>query len=223
MGIRTRPAADERTGAKGRAPTMVITPRRGFFHLDLGELWSFRELGFFFVWRDVKVRYKQTVIGAAWAVLNPIVLMFVFTFVFGKDEAAEAAGCPAAGLVLRGALALDLLSRALQSARTSVVNNHQVVKKIYYPRLMLPLAGVLPGLVDFVFSFGVLAVLMWISTSPFTIKLLMIPVFILMTALTCFGAGTWLSAWNALYRDVREGVPFLVQILLFTSPILLDP
>lgn len=224
MGISTKPAADARKGTKGRAPTMVVTPRRGLFHLDLGELWRYRELGYFFVWRDVKVRYKQTVIGAAWAVLNPIILMFVFTFVFGKGRGGGGPrDVPAQVWYFAALLPWTYFAGAIQNSAQSVLNNQAVVKKIYYPRLMLPLAAVLPGIVDFFFSFAVLSVLMWIFHIPFTLRLLTVPVFLVITALTCFGAGTWLSAWNALYRDVREGVPFLVQIMLFTSPILLNP
>jgi len=204
-----------------RAPEIVITPRRGLFHLGLGELWRSRELGFFFVWRDVKVRYKQTVIGAAWAVISPVVLMIVFTLVFGKLRGAHAVNVPTPVWYFSALLPWSYFSGALQSSAQSVLNAQSVVQKIYFPRLLLPLASVFSGAVDFVMSFLVLAALMFAYHVPFTLRLLIIPIVLIATALTAFGAGLWLSATNALYRDVREATPFLVQILLFTSPILL--
>jgi len=202
------------------APTVVIAPRRGWFHLGLKELWRARELGFFFVWRDVKVRYKQTVLGAAWAVISPIVLMIVFSLVFGKARGTGARGIPTPIWYFSALLPWSYFSGALQAASGSVVNQQTVVTKIYFPRLMLPLASVLPGLVDFVMSFGVLAVLMAVFHIPFTIRLAVIPALLVMTALTAFGAGLWLSATNELYRGVRDATPFIIQLLLFTSPIL---
>jgi lipopolysaccharide transport system permease protein len=203
---------------------MVITPRRGFIHLDLGELWRYRELGYFLAWRDIKVRYKQTVIGAAWAVLNPIIMMVVFTFVFGKGRGGGGPrGVPAPLWYFAGLLPWTYFSQSIQNASASVLGAQQVIKKIYYPRLILPLEAVFPGIVDFLMSFAVLVILMLAYGEHFTLRLLILPIALLLTVFTAFGAGTWLSAMNALYRDIREGVPFLVQILLFTSPILLNP
>jgi lipopolysaccharide transport system permease protein len=204
-----------------RVPEIVITPRRGLFHLGLRELWRSRELGLFFVWRDVKVRYKQTVIGAAWAVISPVVLMVVFTLVFGKLRGSGAASVPTPVWYFSALLPWTYFSGSLQAASSSVINAQQVVQKIYFPRLMLPLASVLPGVVDFVMSFAVLAVLMAIYHVPFTTRLAIVPVVLVISAITAFSAGMWLSATNALYRDVREATPFLVQVLLFTSPVLL--
>jgi lipopolysaccharide transport system permease protein len=202
-------------------PTVVITPRRGWFHLGLKELWKSRELGYFFVWRDVKVRYKQTVLGAAWAAISPIVLMIVFSLVFGRIRGTGARGIPTPIWYFSALLPWSYFSGALQAASGSVVNQQTVVTKIYFPRLMLPLASVLPGLVDFLMSFAVLAALMGIFHIQFTVRLVVIPALLILTAATAFGAGLWLSATNALYRDVREATPFIIQLLLFTSPILL--
>jgi lipopolysaccharide transport system permease protein len=213
--------APMRPGRPTATPSMVISPRRGWFHLDLGELWRYRELGYFLVWRDVKVRYKQTAIGAAWAVLTPIVLMVVFTFVFGKGRSGAPPGISAPIWYFAGLLPWTYFAQALQSSSGSVLGQQSVITKIYFPRLMLPLAGVLPALVDFVFSFAVLVVLMFAYGVPVTARMAVIPLLLVICTLTAFGAGTWLSATNALYRDVREGVPFIIQILLFTSPILL--
>ena len=211
------------TQAPRAAPTMVITPRKGWFHLDLGELWRYRELGYFFVWRDLKVRYKQTLIGALWAVITPVILMVVFTVVFGRGGQGEAAkGVPSPIWYFSALLPWTYFAQGLQVSAQSVLSMQNVIKKIYFPRLMLPLAGVLPGLVDFFMSFAVLVALMAMYGVPFTARLAVIPALIIVTGLTAFGAGLWLSATNALYRDVREAVPFLVQILLFTSPVLLN-
>jgi lipopolysaccharide transport system permease protein len=202
---------------------MVITPRRGWFHLDLGELWRYRELGYFFVWRDLKVRYKQTLIGALWAVITPIILMIVFTLVFGRGGRGPGEqGVPSPIWYFSALLPWTYFAQGLQVSSASVISMQNVIKKIYFPRLMLPLAGVLPGLIDFVMSFAVLVGLMVMYDVPFTSRLAVMPALLILTTLTAFGAGLWLSATNALYRDVREGVPFLIQILLFTSPVLLS-
>jgi len=206
-----------------REPEDVITPRRGWFDLGLKELWRTRELAYFFMWRDVKVRYKQTVIGAGWAVISPIVLMVVFTLVFGKLRGSGATTVPTPVWYFSALLPWSYFSGSLQAASSSIVSAQQVVQKIYFPRLILPLESVFPGIVDFIMSFLVLAVLMTVYHVPFTSRLAIIPVVLIFTGLTAFAAGLWLSATNALYRDIREATPFLIQILLFTSPILLAP
>jgi lipopolysaccharide transport system permease protein len=204
-----------------RAPTSIITPRRGWFHLGLGELWRYRELGYFFVWRDLKVRYKQTVIGASWAVIQPIVLMIVFTVIFGKGSGrlAPPAGVPAPVFFFSALLAWSYFATALQGATSSLVTSQQIITKIYFPRLILPMSGTFPGLVEFAMSSLVMAGLMVYYGVPFTARLLVIPPLMLLAAMTAFGAGLWLSASNALYRDIREGTPFLIQILMFATVI----
>jgi lipopolysaccharide transport system permease protein len=204
-----------------REPEDVVTPRRGWFDLGLIELWRTRELAYFFMWRDVKVRYKQTVIGAGWAVISPIVLMVVFTLVFGRVRGSGISAVPTPVWYFSALLPWSYFSGALQAASSSIVNSQVVVQKIYFPRLILPLESVFPGIVDFVMAFLVLAGLMLAYHVPFTARLAIMPVVMVFTGLTAFAAGLWLSATNALYRDVREATPFLIQILLFTSPILL--
>jgi lipopolysaccharide transport system permease protein len=204
-----------------RRPLTVIEPRRGLFHLDLGELWRYRELGFYLVWRDIKVRYKQTVIGATWAIISPIVLMVVFTFVFGRVRSGAPEGTAPAIWFYAALLPWGYFAQAIATASGSVVGAGNMIKKVYFPRLILPIHGVLPGLVDFAMSFAVLFVLMIAFDVPITLRLFVIPLLIAITGATAFGAGMWLSAMNALYRDIRELVPFALQILLFTSPILL--
>lgn len=200
---------------------MVITPRRGWFRLELGELWRYRELGYYLVWRDIKVRYKQTVIGATWAILSPLVMMVVFTLVFGRIRGGAPADVPAPIWYFAALLPWSYFTQAISLSAGSVVGAGNMIKKVYFPRIILPLSGVLPGLVDFFMSFAVLVVLMLVYDMPFTWRLAAIPLLLIVAGLTAFGAGLWLSAMNALYRDVREIVPFLIQILLFTSPILL--
>jgi lipopolysaccharide transport system permease protein len=206
-------------------PVTVITPRRGWLNFDLPELWRFRELGFYLVWRDIKVRYKQTVIGATWAILSPLVLMVVFTLVFGRTRGGGAQavpdGVPAPIWYFAALLPWTYFTNALSLASGSVVSMSNVIKKVYFPRLILPLSGVLPGVVDFVMSFAMLIVLMLAYDVPITVGLAAVPLLVGLAGLTAFGAGLWLSAMNALYRDIREIVPFMIQILLFTSPMLL--
>lgn len=203
------------------APTMTITPRRGFFHLDLGELWRYRELGFFLAWRDVKVRYKQTVIGAAWAIIQPVVLMIVFSAVFRRGgRLAPPSGIPAPIFYFSALVAWSYFAQALQVSTGSVVSQQQVVTRVYFPRLILPLEGCFPGLVDFTMSFLVMLALMVGYHVPITGRLVVLPPLLILAMLTAFGAGMWLSASNALYRDIREGIPFLIQVLMLITVVL---
>ena len=196
----------------------TIAPRRGFFHLDLGELWRYRELAFFFVWRDIKVRYKQTVIGATWAIIQPVVLMVVFTFIFGRGgRLAPPPGIPRPIYYFSGLLIWSYFAQALQVSTGSIVSSQQIITRIYYPRLIHPIAGTLPGLVDFVMAFVVMVALMLGYGTDFTLRLLIIPLLLLAAAATALGGGLWLSATNALYRDIREGTPFLIQVLMLLS------
>jgi lipopolysaccharide transport system permease protein len=217
MGRMTAPPEEIRT------PTTVVQPRRGWWHLELGELWRYRELGYFLTWRDIIVRYKQTVIGAAWAIVQPLVLMVVFSFVFGRfgGRLAPPAGVPKSVFYFSALLPWSYFAQGLQSSTGSVLGSQSMITRVYFPRLLLPLAGVLPGLLDFFMSFLVLIGLMVAYDVPFTLRLLALAPLLVMAAFTAFGAGTWLSATNALYRDIREGVPFLVQVLLFASPVIL--
>ena len=201
----------------------TIAPRRGFLHLDLGELWRYRELGVFFVWRDIKVKYKQTLIGATWAIIQPIVLMVVFAVIFGRyggRALAPPAGIPAPIFYFSGLLIWTYFAQALQVSTGSVLSQQVTITRVYFPRLMLPLAGTFPGLVDFAMSFIVMVVLMVAYGVPFTLRMAVIPVLVVLAALTAFGAGMWLSATNAIYRDIREGTPFFIQVLMFMSVIL---
>ncbi len=196
-----------------------IEPRRRWLALDLSELWAYRDLVYFFVWRDIKVRYKQTVIGAAWAVLQPVMTMLVFSLFFGKLAKIPSQGLPYPIFYYSALLPWMYFATAIQGATNIVVENQRVITKIYFPRVVLPTASVLSGLLDFAISFVVLLALMaWYHMAP-TRAVVWLPLFTLLAVLTALGVGLWLSALNAMYRDVRYVVPFLVQFWMFASPV----
>ncbi|MGB6432100.1 MAG: ABC transporter permease [Candidatus Acidiferrales bacterium] len=200
-------------------PVTRIAPRAGWFALDLREIWDYRELLYFFVWRDLKVRYKQTAIGAAWAVLQPLLTMMVFSLFFGKLAKMSTEGLPPQIFYYCGLLPWTYFATSMQNATAIVVDQQRVITKIYFPRVILPISSILSPLVDLAISFVMFIVLMvWFRIVP-TRDLVWLPAFLLLAVLTALGAGLWLSALNALYRDVRYVVPFLVQFWLFASPI----
>lgn len=196
-----------------------IAPRRGLLEMDFHELWRYRELVYFLVWRDVKVRYKQTVIGAAWAVLQPFLTMVVFSLFFGRLAKMPSNGLPYPIFYYSALLPWTYFATALQSSANTMVDHQNVITKVYFPRLLLPLSSVVSGLVDFSISFVFLLCMMayyHIWPGP---AILWLPVFLLLEILTALTAGLWLSGLNALYRDVRYVMPFLVQFWLFASPV----
>src|SRR2546426_345134 len=200
-------------------PVLRITPPRGWLDLDFGEVWSARELLYFFVWRDIKVRYKQTAIGVAWAVLQPLLTMLVFSLFFGKLAKIPSGGSPYPVFYYCALLPWTYFATALASATTTVVDQQHVVTKVYFPRVVLPLAAVTSGLLDLGIGFGVfLAMMLYYRIAP-TPAILMLPAFVLLAVLTALGVGLWLSALNAIYRDVRYVLPFLVQFWMFASPV----
>jgi lipopolysaccharide transport system permease protein len=201
------------------APVVLITARRGWLALDLPELWAYRELLYFFIWRDIKVRYKQTAIGAAWAVLQPVLTMLVFSLFFGKLAKIPSGGLPYPIFNFCALLPWTYFANAMQGATNIVVDNQRVITKIYFPRVVLPIASVLSGLLDFAISFAVFLILMAYYRIVPTASVIWLPAFLLLAVLTALGVGLWLSALNALYRDVRYVVPFLVQFWMFASPV----
>jgi lipopolysaccharide transport system permease protein len=196
-----------------------IEARRGWLALDLGELWAYRDLVYFFVWRDIKVRYKQTAIGAAWAILQPVLTMLVFSLFFGKLARIPSQGLPYAIFYYSALLPWMYFATAMQGATNIVVENQRVITKIYFPRVVLPIASVLSGLLDFGISFAVLLALMAYYRIVPSRAVVWLPLFALLAVLTALGVGLWLSALNAMYRDVRYVVPFLVQFWMFASPV----
>ena len=199
---------------------IVIRPTKGWASLRLGEVWEFRELLFFLAWRDVKVRYKQTALGAMWAILQPLLTMLIFTIFFGGLARVGSDGLPYPIFSYTGLLPWTLFAQGLGQAANSLVGASNLIKKVYFPRLIIPLASVLVGLVDFVVAFSVLVGMMvWYRVPP-TIGVLWLPLFLLLAILAALGSGLWLAALNVEYRDVRYVVPFFVQLWLFVTPVI---
>src|SRR6516165_6242877 len=196
-----------------------ITPPGGWFDLSLRELWHARELVYFFVWRDIKVRYKQTAIGAAWAVFQPLLTMAVFTLFFGRLAKIPSDGLPYPLFYYCALLPWMYFAASLQNATNVVVEQQRVITKVYFPRLVLPLSAVISPLLDFAIGFSILVVMMIYYAVRPTWILLVLPLFLSIAILTALGVGLWLSAMNAMYRDVRYVVPFLVQFWMFASPV----
>ncbi len=209
--------------AIARPSVLRITPLGRWWALPFAELWEYRELLYFFVWRDIKVRYKQTAIGAAWAIVQPLLAMLVFTLFFGKLAHIPSDGLPYQVFVYAGLLPWMYFAASLQNVTNTIVENQRIITKVYFPRLVLPLSAVLSGLVDFSISFLIFAVMMLHYHIRVTMQILLLPAFLLLAVLTAFGVGLWLSALNAIYRDVRYVLPFLVQLWLFASPVIYPP
>jgi lipopolysaccharide transport system permease protein len=200
-------------------PVIDITPSRGWLEINLAELWQFRELIYFFVWRDIKIRYKETAIGAAWAVFQPVMTMLVFSLFFGRLAKISSGGLPYPIFYYSALLPWIYFAGALQNATNSVVEQRGVITKVYFPRLVLPVSAMGAGLLDFAISFVVfLGMMVFYRVHPGK-AILLFPVFLLLAVATALGAGLWLSALNALYRDVRYATGFLVQFWMFLSPV----
>ena len=196
-----------------------ITPPGRWWVLPFGELWEYRELLYFLVWRDIKVRYKQTAIGVVWVVLQPLLTMAVFTLFFGRLAKLPSQGLPYPIFYFAALVPWTYFSGALQNATNIVVENQRVITKVYFPRLILPLSAVLSGLVDFAIGFIVLAGMTLGYRMRPSVAALWLPVMLLLAITTALGVGLWLSALNALYRDVRYVMPFLIQFWMFASPV----
>ncbi len=206
-------------GVQLEPPVLRIAPPHGWLDIDFKELWAARELLYFFVWRDIKVRYKQTAIGAAWAVIQPFMTMVVFSLFFGKLAKMDSHGLPYPIFYYSALLPWMYFAGAVQNATSVVVEQQRVITKVYFPRLVLPLSAVVAGLLDFAISFVVfLGMMAYYRVAP-SPAILLFPGFLLLAVLTALGVGLWLSALNAIYRDVRYVIPFLVQFWLFASPV----
>lgn len=183
------------------------------------ELWEYRELLFFFVWRDIKVRYKQTVLGAAWAIIQPFFTMVIFSLFFGRLAQVPSDGLPYPIFSYVALVPWSFFATALTQASNSLVTSAQMVKKIYFPRLTLPIATVLAGIVDFILAFTVLMGMMWYYGVTPTENIWWLPLFLLLAMVTSLGVSLWLSAMNVQFRDVHYTIPFLTQAWLFVTPI----
>ena len=207
--------------ANGPAKAVVIIePSKTWVPLKLRDLWEYRELLFFLTWRDVKVRYKQTLLGAAWAILQPLLTMLIFTVLFGGLAGIQTGGIPYPLFAFGGLLIWTFFSNSVTNSGNSLVGSSNLITKIYFPRMIIPMAAVGAGLVDFILAFLIQAVLMAYYRVHVTWALVMIPPLALLAALLAVGVGMWLSALNVKYRDIRYAIPFLVQIWMFASPII---
>lgn len=196
-----------------------IQPAKASLNVDWKELWQYRELFFFLAWRDLKVRYKQTVLGVTWVILQPILTMGVFSFIFGTIANLPSNGIPYPLLTFCGLLPWQLFGRALSSSSTSLVAQQNLITKIYFPRMIIPLASILSGMVDFCVSLVVMFVLMAIYGIFPSIRLITLPLFLLLALAASSMAGLWLSALNVKYRDVQQLIPFLTQFLMYITPV----
>ena len=196
-----------------------IRPRSGWATLKLGELWRYRELLYFFIWRDLKVRYKQTILGAAWAVLQPFLTMVVFSIFFGRLAGLASDDLPYAISAYTALVPWTFFANGLTQASNSIVSNAAMVKKTYFPRLTLPVATVLAGLVDFALAFSILLIMMPFYRILPTVNIVWLPLLLLLALLTALGTSLWFAALNVRFRDVRYVVPFLVQFWLFVTPV----
>ena len=202
-----------------RKQSVVIRPRKGLFQLDLLSLWQYRELLYFLVWRDIKVRYKQTAIGASWAVLQPLITMIIFTIIFSRLANISSDGMPYPIFSFAALLPWTYFSQALLRSGNSLVGSANLITKIYFPRLLIPLAASIAPLVDFLFSFLMLILLMvWYGIAP-TWGLLALPGLIVLSLVTALAVGLWLTTLSVKYRDVGHIIPFLIQIWMYGSPV----
>ena len=198
----------------------IIEPSRGWLSLNLQEIWARHELLYFLVWRDVKVRYKQTVVGAAWVILQPLMTMVVFTVIFEQFAKMPSDGLPYPLFAYAALLPWNYFARSLNNSISSVAGNAHLITKVYFPRLLLPLSATLSGIIDLGVSFAFLiGMMMWYGIVPNWSALIVVPLFVLLTMITALAVGLWLSVINVRYRDVGQAIPFLTQLWLFVSPV----
>ena len=202
-----------------RLPTIRLKASTGLVPIKVGELWEYRELFFFLVWRDIKVRYKQTSLGVLWAILQPFLTMVVFSIFFGKLGKIPSDGIPYPIFSFAALVPWTLFSNGLTQASGSLVGSSNLIKKVYFPRLIVPIASVLAGVVDFLLAFGVLLLMMLYFGILPTINVIWLPIFLFMTVVASLAVSLWLSALNVEYRDVKYVIPFLTQFWLFATPI----
>lgn len=222
--------ADDASAARARAgnasyilprkPLVTIEASRAWTPINFPDLWGYRELLYFLIWRDVKVRYKQTVLGAAWAILQPLVTMIIFTYFFGKLARVPTEGVPYPIFFYTGLLLWTYFSNSVTSGANSLIGNTNLITKVYFPRLIIPAAAVGAGLVDFAIASVLLIGLLIYYNFPVTLGYLMLVPLVAITTAFALGVSVWLAALNVRYRDVRYALPFLIQVWLFVSPII---
>jgi len=210
---------DSSSVSRTSAAEVVIRPTKGWVAPDLGDLWRYRDLLLLLTWRDVSVRYKQTALGAAWAILQPVLTMVVLSIFFGHLAKVPSDGLPYPVFAFCALLPWQLFAHALTESSNSLVSSQSLITKVYFPRLIIPLAATLAGLVDFAVALVVLIGMMWFFGILPGVGILAVPLLVLVTITVAFAVGLWLSALNVQYRDVRYALPFLAQIWLFATPI----
>lgn len=198
---------------------ILIKPLRGWIPINLHELWTYREILYFLVWREIKLRYKQTILGVTWAIIQPFFMMVLFTLFFGKFVDIPSEGIPYPLFSYAALLPWMLFSEGIIRSVNSLTQDANLIKKIYFPRLIMPLSGSISPLVDFVFSFAVFIGLMFYFRFSLTLRIFWLPVFLILALITSLAVGLWLSAINVQYRDVRYVTPFLIQFWFFSSPV----
>ena len=201
-------------------PVVIIEPNRAWSVVELRDLWAFRELLYFLTWRDVKVRYKQTELGVAWAIIQPLLTMLIFTIFFGRLAGVPSDNVPYPLFAYAGLLPWTFFANAISNSGNSLVGSTNLITKVYFPRMIIPGAAVAAGQGDFAVAFVILVLLMIYYGVMVTWSILMFPVVVLLTTLLALGVGMWLSALNVKYRDVRFALPFLIQLGLFVSPVI---
>jgi lipopolysaccharide transport system permease protein len=206
-------------GSETKDQVLILKPTRGWGSLNLGEVWNFRELVYFLTLRDLKVRYKQTALGASWAILQPFLTMVVFSVLFGRLLGMPSDDIPYPIFSYTALLPWGVFSKALNDAGRSIVTNRSMITKIYFPRLIIPLASVISGVVDFIIAFIVLLGMMWYYDISPTSNIWTLPLLLLLALITALGVGLWLSAMNVLYRDIGYVIPFLTQLWFYLTPI----
>lgn len=203
---------------------LVIRPKRTFVWADLKELWQYQELLYFFTWRDLKIRYKQTIVGIAWAVFQPLITMVIFTVLFGTFAKIPSDNIPYPVFVFTGLLFWQLFSAALLQASNSLVANQNLLTKVYFPRLLLPVSSIFSNLADFAIGSVILAgLMMWYGFIPHLVGLVILPLLLVITSVFAIGLGLFLAALNVKYRDVKYALPFFTQLLMFLTPVIYPP
>jgi len=208
----------EQMGTK-EVSVVWIKPSRGWVLPQMREVWAYRELLYFLVWRDLKVRYKQTVLGVLWAIIKPFSLMVIFSIFFGKLAKIPSEGVPYPIFTYAALLPWSYFAQSLNACSNSLVGNSHLITKVYFPRLIIPISSALSGLVDFAISFSILLAMMFYYQITPTLVVLLLPLLMLMAMATALGAGLWLSALNVQYRDIRFSLSFLVQFWFFATPV----
>jgi len=206
-------------GQKENLPFLIVKPSKSWC-INLREIWDYRELLYFFVWRDIKVRYKQTLIGAGWAILQPFLTMVIFTIFFGKIAKLPSEGIPYPIFSYSGLLLWTYFSSAVLNSSNSLIGNANLITKVYFPRIIVPLSSAIEGMIDYFIAISILFLMMIFYGIFPNLRIIITPFLLFLAFFSAMGIGLWLSALNVKYRDVRYAIPFFVQLLLFTTPVI---